>query len=153
MDMNGSQILPSAQHNVWQHLVTPGILQQCIPGCTDLHGDLENGFTAIIIQKIGPVKATFKGSLSVSNIVHGHSYTLTGKAAGAAAGFVSGKANIHLRAIDSDTTEMTYSVNAKLGGKLAQLGARLIDGFAHKTAQEFFSRFSALFQQGNSTAL
>jgi carbon monoxide dehydrogenase subunit G len=111
-----------------------------------MHGSAEEGFEAIVVQKVGPVKATFKGGVTLSDRVEGESLTLSGEGKGGAAGFAKGGANVRLEA-KGDQTELQYDVEAKVGGKLAQLGSRIIDGFAKKMAEEFFTRFQAAVEE------
>ncbi len=106
-----------------------------------MSGDAQSGFEATVVQKVGPVKATFKGAVELSEMVEPESLTLTGAGKGGAAGFAKGGANVRLEA-EGETTILHYEVEAKVGGKLAQLGSRIIDGFAKKMADQFFENFS-----------
>jgi carbon monoxide dehydrogenase subunit G len=103
-------------------------------------GNATDGFEAVVVQKVGPVKATFKGAVTLSDIVEGQSLVLSGEGKGGAAGFAKGGAAVVL-VPDGDGTRLSYDVEAKVGGKLAQLGSRIIDGFARKMADQFFTRF------------
>ena len=140
MELKGSQVIAADRATVWAHLNNPETLKACIPGCEDLTGSPEEGFEAVVKQKVGPVKATFKGAVSLSNINAPESYTLSGEGKGGVAGFAKGAADVSLTEVE-DGTELTYSVDAKVGGKLAQLGSRIIDGFARKMADQFFVTF------------
>lgn len=128
-------VLPSA---VYAALLDPTMLQQCVPGAQDVTGSVEDGYEATVVQKVGPVKATFKGKVTLSNLVPDTSLTITGEGKGGAAGFAKGGAEVRLVAKDGGT-ELSYDVEAKVGGKLAQLGSRIIDGFAKKMADQFFN--------------
>lgn len=140
MELTGSRSIAADRATVWQALNTAEVLKACIPGCTELTGNATDGFEATVTQKVGPVKATFKGAVTLSDIVEGESYTISGEGKGGAAGFAKGGARVTL-ADTADGTELTYVVEAKVGGKLAQLGSRLIDGFAKKMADTFFENF------------
>ncbi len=141
MELKGSRTIAAPRAEVWAALNDPEVLKACIPGCEELTGSPEDGFEATVTQKVGPVKATFKGAVQLSNIVEGESYTITGEGKGGAAGFAKGGADVKLADAEEEKTELTYDVQAKVGGKLAQLGSRLIDGFAKKMADQFFERF------------
>ena len=145
MELKGSRTIAADRATVWAALNDPEVLKQCIPGCDDMTGSAEEGFEAHVTQKIGPVKAKFAGVVHLSNVVPGESYTISGEGKGGAAGFASGGANVALADVDGGT-ELTYDVDAKVGGKLAQLGARLIDGFAKKMADQFFTKFQEVVE-------
>lgn len=137
MELTGTVTIAATREVVWAALNDPDMLKACIPGCTDLTGSPEMGFTATVTQKVGPVKATFKGAVTLSNITPPESYTITGEGKGGAAGFAKGGADVSLTEVEGGT-ELIYKVDARVGGKLAQLGSRLIDGFAKKMAGSFF---------------
>lgn len=145
MELKGSRIIAADRATVWQALNTAEVLKECIPGCTELTGTPEDGFEAKVTQKVGPVKANFAGSVALSNIVPGESYTISGEGKGGAAGFAKGGADVRLADVDGGT-ELAYAVEAKIGGKLAQLGSRLIDGFAKKMADDFFERLQTVVE-------
>lgn len=140
MDLSGSKIIKAPRAVVWTRLNDAQTLAACIPGCQELTGSPEDGFEAVVKQKVGPVKATFKGSVTLENIVPEQSYTLTGAGKGGVAGFASGVADVTLTDVEGGT-ELTYVVDAKVGGKMAQLGSRIIGGFARKMADAFFENF------------
>lgn len=140
MELNGSRVIAADRATVWEKLNDAETLKACIPGCQELTGSPEEGFEAVVKQKVGPVKATFKGGVTLSDVVPGESYTITGEGKGGVAGFAKGGAKVRLSDAEGGT-ELTYDVEAKVGGKLAQLGSRLIDGFARKMADQFFTRF------------
>ena len=125
---------------VWASILDAEVLKTCIPGCDELSGSLDEGFEAVVVQKVGPVKATFRGSVFLRDIDPGKSCRLEGEGKGGAAGFAKGGALVRLEP-EGDGTRLSYEVEAKIGGKLAQLGSRLIDSFAKKLADRFFSRF------------
>lgn len=125
---------------VWAALLDPDVLKACVPGCQEMNGSAEEGFEAVVVQKVGPVRATFKGAVTLSEMVPHESLTMDGEGKGGAAGFAKGGAQVRLEA-DGDQTTLHYDVEAKVGGKLAQLGSRIIDGFAKKMADQFFTNF------------
>ncbi len=141
MELSGSRIIDADRATIWARLNDAETLKACIPGCTELTGNPQDGFEAVVKQKVGPVKATFKGKVSISDVVEGESYTLTGEGTGGVAGFAKGSAAVSLTDAEGGGTELTYNVDAKVGGKIAQLGSRLIGGFARKMADQFFERF------------
>ncbi|MEM9010405.1 MAG: carbon monoxide dehydrogenase subunit G [Pseudomonadota bacterium] len=145
MEMTGSRTIAADRATVWAALNDPEVLKACIPGCQEMTGSPDEGFAATVVQKVGPVKATFKGAVTLSNVVEGESYTISGEGKGGAAGFAKGGANVAL-AEAAEGTELTYEVEAKVGGKLAQLGSRLIDGFAKKMTDQFFERFKTVVE-------
>ena len=142
MELKGSRTIAADRALVWAALNDADVLKAAIPGCTELTGDPDSGFEAKVTQKVGPVKANFVGAVTLSDIVEGESYTISGEGKGGAAGFAKGGARVALADVEGGT-ELTYEVDAKVGGKLAQLGSRLIDGFAKKMADQFFERFQA----------
>ncbi|MGJ8623750.1 MAG: CoxG family protein [Yoonia sp.] len=141
MNLTDSRDIAAPRMAVWAAILDPEVLKTCIPGCKELTGTVDDGFEAVVVQKVGPVKATFKGQVEVSDIVEGESLTLTGQGKGGPAGFAKGAANVHFADTDAGGTLLTYEVEAKVGGKLAQLGSRIIDGFTKKLADQFFERF------------
>lgn len=142
MEMEGSRRIAADRATVWAALNDPEVLKAAIPGCSELTGTPEEGFQATVTQKVGPVKATFKGVVQLSNVVPGESYTIRGEGKGGAAGFAKGGADVRLEE-EEGATLLVYAVQASVGGKLAQLGSRLIDGFAKKMADNFFEGFKA----------
>jgi carbon monoxide dehydrogenase subunit G len=140
--MTDSRTIAASPEEVWNAILDPEVLKQCVPGCTEMSGNADDGFEATVVQKVGPVKATFKGTVVLSDMVPGKSLTLTGEGKGGAAGFAKGGADVKLAAVEGGT-ELQYDVDAKVGGKLAQLGSRIIDGFAKKMADQFFSNFQS----------
>lgn len=144
MDLKGEYRLAAPRETVWALLNDPDVLRACIPGCQSLEMTGDNQMAATVVAKVGPVKATFTGEVRLENIVAPESYSIVGEGKGGIAGFASGGADVHL-AEDAGETVLTYSVNAKVGGKIAQLGARLVDSTAKQMADQFFDRFSAHF--------
>ncbi|MTI00069.1 carbon monoxide dehydrogenase subunit G [Roseibium sp. RKSG952] len=147
MDMNGEYRIPAPREDVWAALNDPEILKQCIPGCDSLEMSSPTEMAAAVTSKIGPVKAKFKGSVTLENINPPESYTIVGEGKGGVAGFAKGSADVHL-AEDGAETILTYTAKAQVGGKLAQLGSRLIDSTARKMADDFFSKFTELVGGG-----
>ncbi len=141
MTMNGEYQLPAPQQTVWEALNDPAVLKACIPGCELLDKTSDNGFQAVATIKIGPVKAKFKGSVTLSDIDPPNGYKISGQGEGGVAGFAKGGANVKLAPKDGGTL-LSYTVEAQIGGKLAQLGQRLINGAAKKVADDFFGNFA-----------
>ncbi|SDD19384.1 CoxG family protein [Ruegeria marina] len=151
MELNDSKVIAADRATVWAALLSPEVLKQCVPGCQEMSGSPEEGFEATVVQKVGPVKATFKGKVTLSDMVEPESLTLSGEGKGGAAGFAKGAANVRLEEGGNGTTVLTYQVEAKVGGKLAQLGSRIIDGFARKMADQFFTRFQEFVEGPTDT--
>lgn len=143
MEMSDSRVIAAPRDEVWAALLSADVLGECVPGCKEMTGSPEEGFEATVVQKVGPVKAAFKGAVTLTDMVERESLTLSGEGKGGAAGFAKGGAKVRLEdGDDPDTTVLHYDVEAKVGGKLAQLGSRIIDGFARKMADQFFDRFT-----------
>jgi carbon monoxide dehydrogenase subunit G len=142
MELKGEYRIPAPRERVWAMLNDPAVLRECIPGCESLEGSPAEGFAARVTTKVGPVKATFNGQVTLSNVKPPESYTISGEGKGGVAGFAKGGADVHL-AEDGADTVLTYAVNAQVGGKLAQLGSRLIDSTSKKLADQFFASFAA----------
>lgn len=140
MDMTGEYRIPAPRERVWAALNDPDVLRASIPGCQSLDKVSENEFAARVLAKVGPVKSTFNGHVTLSNINAPESYTISGEGKGGAAGFAKGGADVHLKE-EGDDTVLSYAAKADVGGKLAQLGSRLIDGTAKKMADDFFANF------------
>ena len=143
MDMNGEYRIDAPRETVWESLNDPEVLRQCIPGCETVERHSESELTATAKIKIGPVKAKFTGVVTLSDLNPPESYTITGEGKGGAAGFAKGGAHVRLTPDGDDATVLHYDVHANVGGKLAQLGSRLIDSTAKKMSDEFFGRFAA----------
>ena len=140
MQLKGQRRINAAPDAVFAALIDPEVLKACIPGCKEMTGSLENGFDAVVVQNVGPVKATFRGHVELENLIAPERLTISGEGRGGPAGFAKGGADVTLSAQDGGTL-LEYDVQAKVGGKLAQLGSRIIDGFAKKMADQFFSLF------------
>jgi hypothetical protein len=141
MTMTGEAVLPALQADVWAKLNDPAVLKACIPGCQSLETTEDNGFVAVAKVKLGPVSATFKGKVVLSDIDAPNSYKISGEGEGGVAGFAKGGAVVRLETV-AEGTKLSYDVEAQIGGKLAQLGGRLINGVAKKMADEFFANFA-----------
>jgi hypothetical protein len=142
MQMNDSQRVPAAQAKVWAALNDPAILKKCIPGCERLEKVSPTEMTAAVVVKVGPVKANFTGKVILSDIDPPSGYRISGEGSGGVAGFAKGGATVKLTPDGPDATNLQYTVDAQIGGKLAQLGSRLIDATARKLAGEFFEAFA-----------
>jgi hypothetical protein len=146
MQMSDTRIIAAPPEQVWAALFDPEVLKACVPGCEALTGSAAEGYEATVVQKVGPVKATFHGVVSMQDVVAPESCTLVGEGKGGAAGFAKGEARVHLAPTADGHTTLTYEVEAKVGGKLAQLGSRIVDGFARKMAGDFFERFQSAIE-------
>ncbi|MCX7322643.1 MAG: carbon monoxide dehydrogenase subunit G [Hyphomicrobiales bacterium] len=144
MQMNDSQTIPASREKVWAALNDPVVLKQCIPGCQELDMTSPTEMTAKVVIKVGPVKASFGGKVTLSDLDPPNGYKITGEGSGGVAGFAKGGAAIQLEAVGDDETILHYQVDSQIGGKLAQLGGRLIDATAKKLAGEFFTKFAAV---------
>jgi carbon monoxide dehydrogenase subunit G len=140
MELKGEYRIPVGREAVWAALNDPAVLQRCIPGCEELERTDEHAFRVAAKAAIGPVKATFKGSLALSDLDPPASYRITGDGKGGPAGFARGGAAVTLTE-DGDETVLAYEVDAKVGGKIAQVGQRMIDSAAKKMADDFFAEF------------
>jgi len=146
MDFNGRYVIPAPPEAVWAALNDPDTLKACIPGCQKIEKTDPTNFIATATLKIGPVKATFQGKVSLSDLDPPHRCRLTGEGQGGVAGFAKGDADIVLTP-EGDGTVLTYTAKATVGGKLAQIGQRLIDGAAKQIADDFFTRFAEKLTQ------
>ncbi|MDP3195879.1 CoxG family protein [Tabrizicola sp.] len=131
---------------VWDAILNPDVLKECIPGCQSLTGSVAEGYEAVVKQKVGPVSATFTGLVQLSDIIEGASLKISGEGKGGVAGFAKGGANVSFEPMEGGT-RLTYEAEANVGGKIAQLGSRIIDSFARKLADEFFTRFQAAVEE------
>ena len=142
MDMVGEARLEASRSIVWDALNDPEILKKSIPGCEELQKLSDTSYTAVVVSKVGPIKARFLGNVSLSDINSPSSYTLIGEGQGGMAGFAKAEIRVELEELDQSLTLLRYTVKANVGGKLAQLGSRLIDATARKNADDFFDNFS-----------
>jgi carbon monoxide dehydrogenase subunit G len=140
--MKGEYRIPAAQQAVWEALNDPETLKACIPGCETIEKVSDTELTATVKAKVGPVSAKFKGKVTLSDLDPPNSYKISGEGQGGPAGFGKGGATVTLEQDGSDTV-LRYDANAQVGGKLAQIGARLVDGAAKKIADQFFANFAA----------
>ena len=145
MDLTGEYRIRASREAVWAALNDPEILKQCIDGCEELNKDSDTEFSARVTAKVGPVRAKFSGKVTLSNMDAPNGYTISGEGQGGVAGFAKGGAHVTLVVVEGGT-ELTYEVEAKVGGKLAQLGNRIVNGFAKKMVDSFFTRFEAVVE-------
>ena len=150
MDMSGEYVILAPRQAVWEALNDPNILKQCIPGCDSISKISNTEFEAKVTSKIGPVRAKFAGKVTLSEIDPPNGYTISGEGSGGAAGFAKGGAKISL-SDEPEGTKLSYLVEATVGGKLAQIGSRLIDSTAKKMANDFFSKFAEVVTNGPET--
>ncbi|MGY4573668.1 SRPBCC family protein [Bradyrhizobium sp. USDA 3256] len=141
MTMNGEVQLDASRQVVWDKLNDPTVLKACIPGCEELEATAEGSFRAIARMRVGPVSALFKGNVKLSDLDPPNGYRIAGQGEGGIAGFAKGGAVVGLSEKEGGTL-LTYSVEAQIGGKLAQLGQRLVQGTAKRLADEFFTNFA-----------
>lgn len=151
MEMSSEQRIPAPRESVWAALNNTEILKSAMPGCESFEAVGDNEFTAQVTTKVGPVKARFKFNVTLTDVDPPNGYTINGEGQGGAAGFAKGSASVNLTE-DGAETLLSYNVTANVGGKLAQLGARLIDGTAKKLADEFFSNFISLVSEDAADA-
>ena len=143
MELTENKIIKSKKNIVWSALMSPEVLSQCIPGCQQMTGNPQDGFEATVVQKVGPVKATFKGKVLLLDVLSEESLRLSGEGKGGAAGFAKGNVKIVLSEDDDkNKTKLSYDGNAQVGGKLAQVGSRVIGGVVKNTADDFFKTFN-----------
>ena len=141
MEMTGERRIPAPRQKVWDALNDPEILKQCIAGCESLDKTSDTEFSARVTSRVGPVTAKFTGKVELSDVDPPNGYTISGEGQGGVAGFAKGGAKVQL-ADDGDGTLLTYEANGTVGGKLAQIGSRLIDSTARKMADDFFDKFA-----------
>jgi carbon monoxide dehydrogenase subunit G len=151
MQFTGSFTVPAPRQRVWEGLNDPEILRQCIPGCEALTRLSPNEFEGKVVAKVGPVKASFTGKVTLSDLDPPNGYTISGEGKGGVAGFAKGGAKVKLSDAGSGTL-LEYSVDASVGGKLAQIGSRLIEGSVNQIAEQFFAKFGELVSAGTAPA-
>ena len=142
MEMSGEQLIPATQAQTWAALNDPEILKACVPGCESIEKTGENEYEVRMTARIGPVSAKFKGKLALSDLDPPNSYSIAFEGQGGVAGFGKGGAKVQLLP-EAGNTKLSYQVKANVGGKLAQIGSRLVDAAAKKLAEEFFNAFNA----------
>lgn len=150
MELSETHTLPVSQQRAWDALNDTEILRACIPGCESIDPDGDNAYAVVMSASVGPVKARFKGRMLLTDIEAPNAYTIAFEGQGGAAGFGKGNARVTLEPEGDAATKLTYVATAQVGGKLAQIGSRLVDGAGRKIAGEFFKRFGA--QVGGGTA-
>jgi uncharacterized protein len=142
MEMSNFRLVPASRETVWDALNNAEILKDCIPGCERIEETAANVYRIAMVAKVGAIRAKFNGRMQIENILRPESYTLVFEGEGGMTGFAKGTANVSLEP-EGDGTRLTYLAKAQIGGKLAQVGSRLLDNAASKTAAEFFSAFTA----------
>ena len=142
MEMKGEQLLPASQQATWNALNDPEVLKACVPGCESITPAGDNAYEVLMVARVGPVSAKFKGKLTLSDINPPNSYSMAFEGQGGPAGFAKGGAQVTLIP-EGDKTKLVYEAKANVGGKLAQIGSRLVDAAAKKVADEFFKNFNA----------
>jgi uncharacterized protein len=151
MQMNGSERIQASKEAVWAALNDVEVLKQCIPGCQSLERVSETEMTAKVVLKVGPIKASFAGKVILSDLDPPNGYHISGEGSGGVAGFAKGGASVRLESETESITVLNYTVDAQVGGKVAQLGSRLIDSTAKKLAAEFFTHFAVMVVPSAST--
>lgn len=141
MEMKGEQLVPASQQDTWQALNDPQVLKACVPGCESIDAAGPNEYQVLMVARVGPVSAKFKGKLTLSDVKPPDSYSIAFEGQGGAAGFAKGGAHVRL-APEKEQTRLSYDVKANVGGKLAQIGSRLVDAAAKKVADDFFRNFN-----------
>ena len=149
--MSGEYVIPASRQAVWEALNDPELLKLCIPGCDEVNKTSDTSFEAKVTAKVGPVRAKFSGKVEMSDIDPPNGYTISGEGSGGAAGFAKGGAKVTL-SDDPGGTKLNFTVDATVGGKLAQIGSRLIDSTAKKMANDFFGKFAELVGVEDDTA-
>jgi uncharacterized protein len=144
MELSSTRLIPAPPEAVWQALNDPEVLKQCIPGCESFTRESESQWRAVVAAKVGPVSARFTGTMELADVAAPTGYTMRFKGQGGAAGFAQGEARVALSKAPEGTS-LRYTAVAQVGGKLAQIGSRLIDGAAAKLADDFFERSAARF--------
>lgn len=152
MKMSGSETIAASRDAVWAGLNDPAVLKQCIPGCDSITKDSPTTMTAKASIKLGPLKVPFKGSVTLSDLKPPESYRIAGQGQGGLAGFASGGAAVKLTALSANETQLDYDVDAQVGGKMAMLGARLIDSTAQSLAKQFFMKFANVVKAQSAKA-
>ena len=152
MTMQGEVTLPATRETVWTALNDPDVLKACSPGVQELNKVSDTEFNAVAKVAVGPVKASFKGVVHLTDLDAPNGYTISGEGQGGVAGFAKGGAKVRLTEEAEGATRLTYDVEAQVGGKIAQLGGRLINGVAKKYADEFFANFARILSPAENVA-
>lgn len=152
MEMTGEQIIPASQQETWEALNDPEFLKSCVPGCESMEQVGPDEYTVLMVARVGPVSAKFKGKLTLSDVHPPQSYALSFEGQGGVHGFAKGSARVALSARSADETLLDYQAKANVGGKLAQIGSRLVDAAAQKVAGEFFATFKEKMQERHAHA-
>jgi len=142
MEMTGEQLIPASQQQTWEALNDPKMLKDCVPGCESIEPIGPDQYQVLMVARVGPVSAKFKGKLTLSDVKPPHSYAIAFEGQGGAAGFAKGGAKVNLLPEKQSQTRLAYDVKANVGGKLAQIGSRLVDAAAKKVADDFFRNFN-----------
>jgi uncharacterized protein len=145
MEMKGEQLVPASQQATWEALNDPQVLKACVPGCESIEPAGPDAYQVLMVARVGPVSAKFKGKLTLSDVRAPQSYAIAFEGQGGPAGFAKGGAKVRLQADSAHATRLSYDVTANVGGKLAQIGSRLVDAAAKKVADDFFRNFNARF--------
>src|ERR1700722_14451829 len=151
MEMHGELRIPAPRADVWAKLNDPDVLKTCIPGCESVDKVAYTEFTAKVVARVGPVKASFSGKVTLTDLDPPAGYTITGEGTGGVAGFAKGSAKVSLDDAGAETV-LRYGVQAQVGGKLAQIGSRLIDATSRKMADEFFKSFMGVMSPSDTVA-
>ena len=149
MEMTGEQRIRASQADTWKALNDPAVLKECVPGCEAVDRVSDTEYAVQMTARVGPVSAKFKGKLTLSNLRPPNSYSIAFEGQGGVAGFAKGGADVTLTADGADATRLGYQVKANVGGKLAQIGSRLVDAAAQKVANDFFAAFNEKMSQGH----
>ncbi|WP_028032281.1 carbon monoxide dehydrogenase subunit G [Chelativorans sp. J32] len=149
MIIEGEEKIAAPVEAVWRALNDPAVLKECIPGCESLEKKSDTQFSAVVSLKIGPIKARFNGEVELTNLNPPHSYTISGEGKGGVAGFAKGGADVALKEDGPETTILSYQAKADVGGKMAQLGGRLIESTSKKLASQFFADFNTRVSGNN----
>ena len=153
MEMSGEHKINASKQEVWDSLNDPEVLKKAIPGCESIEKTSETELVATVKAKVGPVSAKFSGKVTLTNINAPNSYTISGEGQGGPAGFGKGSADVSLEEDGKNSTILKFSATAQVGGKLAQIGTRLIDGAAKKIAGQFFENFANILQSNNDSEI
>jgi carbon monoxide dehydrogenase subunit G len=141
MEIVGEQLIPRPQSVTWSSITDPQVLKACIQGCESMDKVADNEYALVMSAKVGPVSAKFKGKITLADVDAPNAYTLIFEGQGGVAGFAKGQANVRLSP-EGEATRLQYTAKATIGGKLAQVGSRLVDGVAKKLAENFFTKFN-----------